>query len=102
MNLVENAMKYGGSGLRSIRVGADENSREYIISIKDDGKGLKKMDNFDIFQPFERLDGSCKIKGTGLGLAIVKEMVEKHGGDVWYDSGDKKGATFYASISKSI
>jgi len=102
INLVENALKYGGKDLRTISIGIEENSREYIFSVKDDGKGLKKVNNLDIFQPFERVNASHEIEGSGLGLAIVKEMVEKHRGDVWYDSGFDKGAVFYISISKFI
>ena len=101
-NLVENALKYGGADLSRICIRADENSSEYIISIEDDGKGLKEIDNHDIFQPFKRPVGSREIEGSGLGLAIVKEMVEKHGGSVWYDSVGGKGVRFYISISKFI
>jgi signal transduction histidine kinase len=101
-NLVENALKYGGNDLSSIYLRIDENSSEYIISVKDDGKGIIKNATHDIFQPFERVGGNREIEGNGLGLAIVKEMVEKHGGNVWYDSGDGKGVTFYVSISKLI
>jgi K+-sensing histidine kinase KdpD len=101
-NLVENALKYGGNDLSSIYIRIDENSSEYIISVKDDGKGIIKNETHDIFQPFERVGENREIEGNGLGLAIVKEMVEKHGGNVWYDSGDGKGVTFYISISKFL
>ena len=101
-NLVENALKYGGNDLHRISIGIDENSRDYTISVEDDGKGLKTVDSLDIFQPFERLCKSNKVEGSGLGLTIVKEIAEKHGGDVWYDSGYEKGAIFHISISKFI
>ncbi len=101
-NLVENALKYGGADLSRICIRADENSGEYIISIEDDGKGLKEIENHDIFQPFKRPGGNREIEGSGLGLAIVKEMVEKHGGNVWYDSVGGKGARFFISIPKFI
>lgn len=101
-NLVENALKYGGDNLSRICVRVDENNSEYIISVEDDGLGLREIDNHDIFQPFIRIDENRKIEGNGLGLAIVKELVEKLGGNVWYDSVYGKGATFYISISKFI
>jgi signal transduction histidine kinase len=102
INLVENALKYGGSELSTISIEISENYNEYILSVNDNGKGLVKTENLDIFQAFERCNVSNSIEGNGLGLAIVKELAERHGGDVWYDSSVQKGASFHISISKSI
>lgn len=102
INLVENALKYGGDMLSNIKIEIYESSSEYILTVKDDGKGLGKSGHLDIFQPFERISSDNKIEGSGLGLAIVKEMTEKHGGEIWYDSGPKRGVAFHISISKFI
>lgn len=101
-NLIENALKYGGRDLSTIKIGVIENSSEYILTIGDDGKGIEQVDGHDIFRPFERLETNFQTEGNGLGLAIVKEMAEKHGGAVWYDSGINKWTNFHVSISKFI
>jgi len=51
---------------------------------------------------FKRKKTSKGIQGTGLGLAIVKEIVERHGGKVWIETGAEKGTTFSISISKHL
>lgn len=101
-NLVENALKYGGQNLTVIEISFEENSQEYILSVTDNGMGLNKIDDRDIFKPFERVGTEYKTEGSGLGLAIVKEMVEKHGGHVWYDSKAGSGIVFRLSIPKCL
>lgn len=98
-NLVDNALKYGSEVLSEINIGYKESHESHILSIKDNGIGLKKEDyHEDIFTPFIRRKTSKGIQGSGLGLAIVKEIAEKHGGDVWLEPGQKRGITFYVSI----
>ena len=101
-NIVDNALKYGGEDLSNIEIGYKESDQYYIISIKNDGIGLQKEDSKKIFGLFQRKKTSRKVEGTGLGLAIVKEIVERHKGQVWIESGMKRGITFYFSISKSL
>ena len=101
-NLVGNALKYGGRNLSRIKIDIIENNFEYVLSTEDDGRGLRQIDEIDIFKPYERIDEEREAEGTGLGLTIVKEMAEKHGGKVWYESHRNKGTTFHVSISKFI
>ncbi|MCK4838053.1 MAG: response regulator [Desulfobulbaceae bacterium] len=101
-NIVDNAIKYGGDDLSKIEIGYNESDQYHIISIKNDGIGLQKEDSKTIFGFFQRIKTSRKVEGTGLGLAIVKEIVERHKGQVWIESGSKRGITFYFSISKSL
>lgn len=101
-NLVENAFKYGGDSLSYIRVGFEETGNSFIISVSDNGLGLKKNINKDIFLPFERTGMTKEVEGSGLGLAIVKEIAEKHGGEVWTSQSSDRGVTFHFSISKYL
>ena len=101
-NFVDNALKYGGDELTEIEIGYKESGEFYILSVRDDGVGLKKEESKGIFGLFKRRGTSRGIEGTGLGLAIVKEIAERHQGEVWTEHGSEKGMTFYFSISKYI
>ncbi len=101
-NLIDNAVKYGGSGLSEIRLGCSETARFCILSVFDNGVNLGTDDYEKLFEVFKRTKSSRDIPGSGLGLAIVKEISERHGGIVWVEPEQEGGKTFYISISKSI
>ncbi len=102
-NLVDNALKYGGEALSEISIRYKESGGSHIVSIKDNGIGLKEQDHHqDIFAPFIRRKTSKGIEGSGLGLAIVREIAEKHGGEVWLEPGPERGITFHISIPKCL
>jgi len=101
-NLVDNALKYGGDDLSEINIGYQESDESHILSVMDDGIGLKEGDSKDIFDIFKRTKTSRGIEGAGLGLAIVKEIAERHGGKIWIRQGTEKGIEFRVSISKYL
>jgi len=102
-NLVDNALKYGGEALTEINIKYKALRESHILSITDNGIGLKKQNyDQDVFGPFIRKKTSKGIEGSGLGLSIVKEIAEKHGGKVWLEPGLKRGITFYISIPKYL
>jgi PAS domain S-box-containing protein len=102
-NLVDNALKYGGEGLSEINIAYKGSAEFHILSIKDNGIGLREQNaHQDIFAPFIRKKTSKGIEGSGLGLNIVREIAEKHGGQVWLEPGRERGTTFYFSISKNL
>ena len=101
-NLVDNALKYGGDHLSEIKISAKGSAQFHILSVSDDGVGIKQEDTNKIFRPFERNMSSRSIPGTGLGLAIVKEIAKQHKGEVWAEPGQKKGMTVFLSISKNL
>ena len=99
-NLVDNALKYGGDNLGKIQVGVRETSRYWILSVCDDGIGIRMKRPDRIFGPFMRVRGFQKTEGLGLGLAIVKELACKHKGEVWAEKGPLGGAGISFSIAK--
>jgi len=102
-NLLDNALKYGGEALSEIDIKYKGSGESHILSVKDNGIGLKKQDSHqDIFAPFIRSKTSKGIQGSGLGLAILREIAEKHNGEVWLKPGQKRGITFYISIPKNL
>jgi len=101
-NFVDNALKYGGENLSEIRVGYEESDDFHIISVCDDGVGLRVRDYESLFAAFRRDDSSKSVEGAGLGLAIVSEIAERHRGKVWAETGKNKGAMFYISVSKDL
>jgi len=77
-NLLDNAIKYGGSA--SVKV--DDNGDRLEIRIQDEGPGIPPWDIEKVFEPFYRLDASRSREtgGTGLGLAIARGIAQAHGG----------------------
>ncbi len=95
-NLIENAVKYSRSG-GAILVALSQPSPEYAqVAIQDNGIGIPKEDQRNIFSRFFRAENAVKIEteGSGLGLYIAKSIVERHGGRIWFESPKGKGVTF--------
>jgi len=101
-NLLDNSLKYGGEQLSRIWIEYENLEDFHVLSVCDNGKGLREEDAERIFQPFERNETSRGVEGTGLGLTIVKEIAEQHGGKVWVKPLAKRGAAFFISISKGL
>ena len=101
-NLVDNAFKYGGDDLSEISIGYEESDEFHILSVRDNGIGIRKKHFKKIFGAFQRTQTSRGIEGTGLGLAIAKEIAEQHSGEVWVEPSPEKGTSFYLSISKDL
>lgn len=82
-NVVRNAVKYGPVlGIVAIELLRSERTREVIIEIRDQGKGVEQQELEQIFRPFMRGRSASQIDGHGIGLAMTKHIVEAHGGFV--------------------
>ena len=79
-NVIDNAIKYGGSARVSLTVGA----ASLTIRIDDDGPGIPDEAREDVFAPFRRLDQARghAMPGTGLGLTIARDVIQSHGGTI--------------------
>jgi PAS domain S-box-containing protein len=94
-NLVSNAIKFRKEDqLPRIHIKAERNDSSWVISVEDNGIGLKPEYADQIFVLFQRLHNSDRYPGTGIGLAISKKIVERHGGKIWVNSQPGEGAVF--------
>lgn len=101
-NLVDNAIKYTPSG-GHIAVAVAVINDQLLVSIQDDGPGIPAQHLPHIFERHYRVvrPETKKVKGTGLGLFIVRSVAHRHGGEVWAESTEGQGSTFYMSIPHS-
>ena len=97
-NLIGNAIKFHGPKRPKVLISASEGVREVTFAVKDNGIGMNMQHTDKIFQMFQRLQGRDKYPGTGVGLAIAKKIVDHHGGRIWVESEEGKGATFFFTI----
>lgn len=95
-NILENAVRYSPKGGKIV-VDLIEEEGDVKVSIKDNGIGISKEDRPSVFKRFFRAQNAFKVHhdGTGLGLFIAKSIVEKHGGQIWFESEEGEGTTFY-------
>ena len=95
-NLLNNALRYTPfKGKVTISLKCD--IKEIEFSIKDNGIGIPKDQEKEIFTKFFRAVNAKKVKpeGSGLGLFVVKKIVEAHKGKIWFETEENKGTTFY-------
>lgn len=97
-NLISNAVKYRRPDTPpEINISAQPKDFEWVISVKDNGQGIRDQDQHKVFDLFVRLQDRS-VAGTGIGLASVKRIVERHGGRVWLESQFGKGSIFYFTL----
>jgi PAS domain S-box-containing protein len=98
-NLLENAILYNLPGGKvEISLKLKENKIEF--SIKDTGIGIPKDQQKRVFTKFFRAPNAMRMEteGSGLGLFITKNIIEAHGGEIWFESEEGKGTTFYFTL----
>ena len=95
LNLLSNSVKFTPDG-GNLKVEAVKKGNCCLVSVTDNGIGIKKEYQKGIFEAFYQLDNPLNEakSGTGLGLAIVKQIIEKHGGRIWVESKYGKGSRF--------
>lgn len=93
VNLLDNAIKYGGDG-GVVRIGARLQRDEVIVSVDDDGPGIAPHERESIFGLRVRGSGAATRPGTGIGLAIVKMIAERAGGAIRVMESPLGGARF--------
>lgn len=114
VNLVRNSVDFLPYSGGRIDIGLEEVAQQQdqrlntkysslLISVSDNGPGIPADKVSGLFRKFYQASPSQNRKygGTGLGLTICKEIVEMHGGKIWYDSTNTKGACFRFTLPRS-
>jgi light-regulated signal transduction histidine kinase (bacteriophytochrome) len=103
INLISNAIKYTGKTTNphieiGFQNGANQETKEIIYFIRDNGAGFDMQYADKLFGVFQRMHLESDFEGTGIGLAIVQHIIQRHGGTVWAEAAIDQGATFYFKI----
>jgi len=86
------------SDLYGLESGAIPAGEWVVLSVQDTGIGIPAEDLDRIFERFYKIDRARSGGGTGLGLAIAKHIVQAHGGQIWAESREGQGSTFYFTL----
>jgi PAS domain S-box-containing protein len=100
-NLIGNAIKYSPEGGSiDVTIREDEQAHEALLCVSDHGIGIPAQQHLLVFGRFARTDNARAygIGGTGLGLYLCRELVERHGGRIWFESVEGQGSTFFVAL----
>ena len=99
LNLLSNATRSSPDGGK-LKIEAVRKGDWCQVSVIDNGIGINKEDQEQIFEPFCQLDNPLtrKKNGTGLGLTLVKQIIERHGGRIWVKSEYGRGSRFIFTL----
>ncbi len=98
-NLVGNAVRFSPAGGR-VRLGVERVGTATVFRVGDEGPGIPEEFRPRLFAPFSQADAgdTRRLGGTGLGLSIAKAIIEEHGGQIWYNTEEGNGTTFFFSV----
>jgi PAS domain S-box-containing protein len=99
-NLVGNGLKFQGDEPPRVHVSCEAGEKYWRFSVADNGIGIDQKYADRVFLVFQRLHERSSYPGTGIGLAITKRIVERHGGEIWFESTPGRGTTFYFTLPR--
>lgn len=96
-NLIKNGIQAVTDGVQPvIKLGLTATEQKWIVSVHDNGEGVSDELRDKIFAP----NFTTKSSGMGLGLAMVKNIVESVNGNIWFNSDEQQGTTFFVALPK--
>lgn len=97
-NLILNAVEAMGSvdaGARELRISTEQSETNgIVVAVGDSGPGIDPEDCERVFQTFY----TAKSSGVGIGLSICRSIIEAHGGRLWADANEPRGAVFQFTL----
>lgn len=100
-NLLANAWKFTSRTLNAkVEFGLVEQNGKNIYFVRDNGAGFDMTYANKLFTPFQRLHKTSDFPGTGVGLASAQRIIRRHGGEIWAESIEGNGATFYFTLNE--
>ncbi|MES2526474.1 MAG: PAS domain-containing sensor histidine kinase [Bdellovibrionota bacterium] len=96
-NLLINSFKYGEG--KPVHITLAEKDDHFVVSVKDNGKGISPADQARIFDQFYRGKNPTG-EGLGLGLFITRQIIQAHKGDISLESSPGKGSVFSVTLPK--
>ena len=98
-NIVSNAIKHTEKG-GTITISAKSKDDKIVVQIKDTGVGMSKEIMENLFKPQLKTlsEARKKNKGAGIGLLLVSGFLEKNGGEIWVESIEGEGSSFYFTL----
>jgi len=102
-NLLGNAWKFTSRRKDAhIAVGSEMTDHGLAFYVRDNGAGFSMKHAARLFAPFQRLHHEDEFPGTGIGLATVQRIIARHGGRIWVEAEEGKGATFYFTLGDTL
>ncbi len=99
-NLLGNAWKFSSKKEQArIEFGTVAQNGKVVYYVRDNGAGFNQEYAQKMFYPFHRLHSEEAFEGTGIGLALVERIINRHGGKVWAEGLEGKGAAIYFSLT---
>lgn len=93
-NIILNAIQATTDQVPRIEISVDLKPKKVTLTIKDHGDGIAEENREKIFTPYF----STKTTGSGIGLAVAKKGIENAGGNIWFESKEGEGTTFFISL----
>ena len=101
-NIISNAIKFQKKETNpQISISAKEYDSKWLVSIVDNGIGIKKEDCSKIFKEFGKVHENKDFDGYGIGLATCQKIVKQHSGEIWVNSELGQGSTFNFTLMQS-
>ncbi|MDA3907337.1 MAG: PAS domain S-box protein, partial [Bacteroidales bacterium] len=102
LSVLGNALKFTEEGFIRFGVFPSEDEKDFVFFVKDTGIGIPKEMHKSIFERFKIADESLtrKYAGIGAGLFISRKLIALLGGEIWLESEEGKGSTFYFKIPR--